>query len=356
MRNVSVVGLATLCLTACAGSETSEPSDPGVAWRFLEQAAPLRAASCRDGVPFERPSPITLTAEAIELGDDAYVANALPGLDYVAGYVLTSDEDAFGGLSGLDAFPSGNLLAVTDKAAFVWISLEEGDGFVPLETGYFAPMRDGYGAVITGKADGDSEGLALQEGLAIVSFERNHRIAAFDLEGCGINARAAPVAAISGTGSGLTRALPENAGAEGLALAGDALVAGIEEDMDGAPAGLVMTNSVDFSLRLGAPTGLSLTGFDILDGTMYSVHRLYSPGVGNRIAIMSRAATVSGETLEIGAPNLLGLLTPDGVVDNFEAIAALPRPDGGVRLVIASDDNFSSRQRTLLMAFDVATD
>jgi hypothetical protein len=39
-------------------------------------------------------------------------------------------------------------------------------------------------------------------------------------------------------------------------------------------------------------------------------------------------------------------------VDNFEGIAALPRPDGTVRFYLISDDNFSSAQRTLLVAFD----
>lgn len=38
--------------------------------------------------------------------------------------------------------------------------------------------------------------------------------------------------------------------------------------------------------------------------------------------------------------------------DNFEGVAALPRPDGSLRLYLLSDDNFSSLQRTLLLAFD----
>ena len=41
-------------------------------------------------------------------------------------------------------------------------------------------------------------------------------------------------------------------------------------------------------------------------------------------------------------------------VDNFEGITVRPREDGGVRIFIISDDNFSERQRTLLMAFDLA--
>jgi hypothetical protein len=38
--------------------------------------------------------------------------------------------------------------------------------------------------------------------------------------------------------------------------------------------------------------------------------------------------------------------------DNFEGIAA-KKAEGGVRLYIISDNNFSPSQRTLLMAFDL---
>jgi hypothetical protein len=39
-------------------------------------------------------------------------------------------------------------------------------------------------------------------------------------------------------------------------------------------------------------------------------------------------------------------------VDNFEGVAAQARPDGRVRFYLISDDNFSGKQRTLLLAFD----
>jgi hypothetical protein len=39
-------------------------------------------------------------------------------------------------------------------------------------------------------------------------------------------------------------------------------------------------------------------------------------------------------------------------VDNFEGLAAVPGKDGAIRFYLISDDNFSSNQRTLLLAFD----
>ena len=41
-------------------------------------------------------------------------------------------------------------------------------------------------------------------------------------------------------------------------------------------------------------------------------------------------------------------------IDNFEGIAAGEMPDGRVRLYVIADDNFSAKQRTLLMVYDVA--
>jgi len=50
-------------------------------------------------------------------------------------------------------------------------------------------------------------------------------------------------------------------------------------------------------------------------------------------------------------PRRLALLEPPLTLDNFEGVAAVENPDGTTGLWMISDDNFSRRQRTLLMAF-----
>ena len=40
----------------------------------------------------------------------------------------------------------------------------------------------------------------------------------------------------------------------------------------------------------------------------------------------------------------------------LEGVAAVRMPDGATRIYILSDDNYSSRQRTLLYAFDLVED
>jgi hypothetical protein len=45
-------------------------------------------------------------------------------------------------------------------------------------------------------------------------------------------------------------------------------------------------------------------------------------------------------------------LAPPMTVDNFEGLAVVRREDGSFRFYLCSDDNASSSQRTILMAFD----
>jgi hypothetical protein len=44
-------------------------------------------------------------------------------------------------------------------------------------------------------------------------------------------------------------------------------------------------------------------------------------------------------------------MAPPLTQDNFEGLAAVPRPDG-VRFYLLADDNALATQRTLLLAFD----
>ena len=101
-------------------------------------------------------------------------------------------DKRFGGLSGIDVLEDGNLLAVSDDGAFVWIDLAE-DGVTPMAA-RMSGMRDAAGKTMPGKAERDAEGLAYADGLALVSFEGNHRVLAFDVGKCGAAVRGAPVA------------------------------------------------------------------------------------------------------------------------------------------------------------------
>jgi hypothetical protein len=101
--------------------------------------------------------------------------------------------------------------------------------------------------------------------------------------------------------------------------------------------------------------GFSLTSLDRLpDGGYVALERFYAPIIGAR----ARITRFPASALEAGGDVLpdveeLARLGPPDPVDNFEGISAVRMPNGVTRLYIVSDDNFSSRQCTLLLAFDV---
>lgn len=78
-------------------------------------------------------------------------------------------------------------------------------------------------------------------------------------------------------------------------------------------------------------------------GLAYMI-RAWDPLRGSRIALVLRDASGREfDRLELSRP----LLT-----DNFEGFDILPGKDGDLRFLLVSDDNFSTEQRTLLLAFD----
>ena len=339
--------LSTLALlTACTSAPATLP-ETGLPYSITATSADLRASSCPDGVSYQRATPLEISATAIELGGDLPLGPTAPDVVFAGGWHLTSPDANFGGLSGLDMFASGNFLTVSDEGAFVWINLEEN---APASA-HIAYMRGANGELLAGKSLQDSEGLALtDDGLALVSYERAHRVEAFDLEGCGVAALSAPVASLGTGPAGMNKTLEENGGAEGLAILDNTILLGIETRDQGGPlAQLEQNASATVISRLPLDGGLKITGLDTLGETLYGVARDYNPLFGNTIEVFS--IDMAGETP--ADPVTLFRLDSSVTVDNFEGIAAQELADGTTRLWIISDNNFSPRQRTLLMAFDL---
>jgi hypothetical protein len=98
--------------------------------------------------------------------------------------------------------------------------------------------------------------------------------------------------------------------------------------------------------------GYSLTALDRLpDGDFVALERFYAPIIGARARVVRfPASALDGDVVAV---DVLAELAPPAPVDNFEGIAAVRLGNGVTRLYIASDDNFSERQRTLLFAFDL---
>ena len=351
-RTVILSGFFGVALAACAGSAPVPDSDdmknrqPSAEYDL----ASLKALSCPAGADFVAPDAIKLSVLPLPLSSNSE-ARALPeGVTFHAGWVLESSDTRFGGLSGMAMNAAGQFLMVSDTGAFVWI--DRNDDGAPTQIGAIAEMKDATGRSLKGKTEADAEGLAVSDGLAFVSFERNHRIEAFDLKACGAAARSALVTSLPSTIE--TDSVHENRGPEALALRGT-LVAGYEQSTSAGGTALFALNaapqSVDaYSLdALPAPFDGPLTGMtNRLGDVAYAVRRRYFPATGNQITVeMATSAEITAQSIP-----LFELSRPQNV-DNFEGIAAEELEDGTHRIWLVSDDNFSSRQRTLLFAFDI---
>jgi hypothetical protein len=345
----------------------------------------LRRTSCPSPMRQQRPEAVAIKAAPVPLQALNPLRRKLDKLTFVAGFHLTSPSDRFGGLSGLDMLDDGNLLAVSDQGDFVWIDLAK-DGVTPVAA-RIAAMREENGELLRAKAEGDAEGLAVNGGLALVSYERNHRVLAFDLGGCSGAARGAPI-----TLDGYSAPFPQvfassridvngNGGLEPLGVTRDwYLLTGLETRLgDASPLSVRPIEArPSFDIRLGQAlaefVGLDVieTGRDKKDIRAFSLHRTRNALSSNVISIAetrltrvldkttnlpqnvrgeidarSRYRFEGGETRRLADMNLLIN------IDNFEGIAATEMPDGRIRLYIVSDNNFSASQRTLLMVFDL---
>ena len=87
-------------------------------------------------------------------------------------------------------------------------------------------------------------------------------------------------------------------------------------------------------------------------GDVVLLERSYSreKGVKIRLSLIALADIVAGARL---APRQLALLRPPITVDNMEAVAAHRGPAGETLIYLLSDDNFSDKQRTLLLQLEL---
>jgi hypothetical protein len=344
----------------------------------------LSTTSCPVGTRMAGGESIGITASPVQLQPLNPGRRRLGDLTFVAGYQLTSPDKRFGGLSGIELLENGNLLGVSDHNEFVWIDLAS-DGVTPVSA-RIAGMSDMDGAGLDAEVDGRAEGIAWNSGMALVSFDDNNQVLAYDIGKCGAAARGAPIV-FGPFGMSLAEAYGESrisvadgAGSEALAVTNDwYLFTGVEtkvgqlSPMSARP----IEQDPDFSLRVGVEAeqfvGLDLLPVPKRQGSVraFTLHRSFSPrsGYGVTIAetdfnrytddkmtirhidgdIDQRARNRFVETGWRKLAEMDMLMT----IDNFEGIAAKELPDGRTRLFVISDDNFSATQRTLLMVFDL---
>jgi hypothetical protein len=272
-------------------------------------------------------------------------------------HLSAEDHTQFGGLSGFEVLDDGRMIAVSDFGEWfeARLVLDESGALIGVADGRTALERDENGEPFADKEAGDSEGLTqLPDGRFAVSFEQSHSIRIYDLNRDGPFGAAQLGPRLYGV-----RRLPDNVGLEALAATSDgALLAGAEGGGRAVTplwlAPLDAHQPVRSRIGYRPESGFSLTSLDRLpDGGFVALERFYAPVLGPR----ARITRFSEESLSSGARAVeaeeLAAIAPPLALDNFEGVAAVRMPDGATRLYIISDDNFSERQRTLLLAFDV---
>ena len=299
-----------------------------------------------------RAEPIEIATTRVYLDMDQPSQPGAERFGFVGGLEISSSDPRFGGLSGLTLAPGGDrLIAVSDRGYWFTARLEESDKGRPtgLADAQYAPILDTKGRPVR-RSWSDAEAVeAAADGALLVSFEGRHRIWRYPNTGDLFQARAKPV----GTPKKLRKA-PSNSGVEAFQPLPDGALLVLTEnyrDDQGDRRGWLVRgrDAAPLTLRRTGefkPTDLAL----LPDGDLLLLERRFSllGGLGIRVSRIRAADIKPGARL---VPKEIARLAPPQTIDNFEAMAVRPGPDGTVAVYLLSDDNFNALQRTLLMKF-----
>lgn len=319
-RGVYVAALISLALAACAGAVVS--SHPWTPPAGADGWTPAGGSTRQIGLGW--PGGAQLAEGVRFAGGVQLVAAPLSPLHGLSDLALTGD---------------GGFLAVSDAGDLVRgrLRLDEAGRLAGLDALRTRRLTDAEGVPLSGKAEGDAEGLMLTgDGEVMVSFERHHRLWSYG-----------PLDALRRQPEPRPHpetAFPLNEGMEALAPAPGGWRVG------GEGGGVWDCSPVDCRevVQPASPTDhWRLTGLtrDPGGGGWFAVERAWRPPFDLRARV--RRMDAEGDF----GPVLIQLKLP-GLTDNFEGVAAVSNDDG-TRLYLLSDDNANPMQKTLMLAFDI---
>ncbi len=306
---------------------------------------PLLGA-CNRTAPQRLPETVSIEIDAtpIPLDPRDPTVNHLGAFEYAGGLEIQAvDQDVVFELSDLRIGEGGSVFSVSDAGAFfeARLQLDRGERLTGLVDARMIPLTGTAGELLSGR-DADAEGLDfLPGGDRLVSFEGAHRIWRYPADG----GLPWPVPIPESD-------FPGNTGMEALtyyAAAGDdAYLVGGEE----GALWLCRLSAGCQATELGkhVPPGLSPTALAAYgpSGDFALLTRAYDPLRGVRISLRLISTTDDPAGRVLDEMTMASPLS----VDNFEGVAVVPDASGGLRLFLVADDNGSSTQRTLLLAFD----
>lgn len=280
--------------------------------------------------------------------------------EWRGGLELTSSDRRFGGFSSLALSRDGSrLLAVSDRGYWLRAGLTYEAGYLVAVSGAeLAPILDGAGKMVKGKARNDAEALAAWQpgninGRVIVGFESRTRAGAYDLGAKGLAAPFANIPLPPAIAKG-----PGNKELESLVhiTSGplkDCLIAISEENLDGNGdiRGWVLDRK-PFSFSIKRHEDFAITDAAMLpNGDLLTIERSFSSGELPGMAMRRISAATIAPNARIAPTLLLQARAPFNAIDNMEGIA-VSESAGETRVTLISDDNYNHLlQRTLLLQF-----
>ena len=288
-----------------------------------------------------------VTATAIPLNPKDPRQARVGALTYVQGWQLRGKDPAFGGFSAM-AVNGDRFRFISDAGGVVDFRLRA-DG--ALSDVRFGDLRDGPGRGYE-KRDRDSEAFAFDPatGRSWVAFERWNEIWRYGpkLERGEASVRPAAM-----------QDWPDNSGAEAMVRLRSGAFLVLSEGGNGprgSTAALLFAGDPTADprppIRFGyqRPPGYRITdAAELPDGRLIVLYRRigFPDGFSAKLAIIDPSA-IHADAVVTGRE--IATLARPLNIDNFEAIA-VTRESGRTMLWIASDDNLSAIQRSLLMKF-----
>lgn len=309
---------------------------------FIGRFAPpvLLAPSRVDG-----PAIILFKPVALDSHDPA--RTKLGALTFLGGWSLDSPNRGFGGISAMHVNERA-VVALSDAGALIRFPLPKGTSDV---RGRIDPLPVGVAPPVA-KRDRDTESMVLYGGHAWIGFEWRGAIRRYVGGSAAWRGEAhhAP---------GAMRKWPNNSGAEGIVRLNDGRFLVFSEgamrkdgtsevlEFSGDPA---VPGTAARSLGYRVPPGYRLTDAALLpDGRLLLLNRRFSLFEGVAAKLVVAPPPRPGAAAIIAGDEIADLASPV-TVDNMEALS-VTREAGRTIVWIASDDNFSPLQRTLLLKF-----
>lgn len=283
-------------------------------------------------------------------------------LEFVGGLEMTSAARDFGALSAIRFLsPGADFIGVADTGLWYFGTLLRDGSGKPAGIGDFRmePMHDRSGMISDRKWEVDAEGLAVEDGKAVVGFERDHRIAEFRIEPGAMKPAHGefdfliPKAELrSNRGfETVTHSNPDSRLEGGLVIVseksldkkGDIFAAVVEGPGKGI---FTVKRNGEFDITDGA---------FLPNGDLLLLERSFSMASGVKMRLRQIEADSISKGQVADGP-ILFTADMSYQIDNMEGLDVWTRADGALMVSIVSDDNHSILQRNLYLEFILQQD